>query len=206
MSAVMPKAAPDRIAPLRTFVRGLTELVDSTTDEAVLLTGGRELLADLIRDDGWLADEYATARSDRYAQYLLHCDPLERFSMVSFVWGPGQRTPVHNHTVWGLVGVLRGSELSEEYQLREGLPVGPGKSQVMSRGEIDAVSPAIGDWHRVTNTSDDVSISIHVYGGNVGALHRSRLDEKSGTLTDFVSGYDNAATPNLWGRSVPTPC
>lgn len=202
----MPESTNDRIAPLRTFVRSMTELVTGTSDEAVLLTGGRELLAELIRDDGWLADEYATARPDRYAQYLLHCDPLERFSMVSFVWGPGQRTPVHNHTVWGLVGVLRGSELSEEYALRDGLPVGPGKSQVMAHGQIDAVSPTVGDWHRVTNTSEDVSISIHVYGGNVGSLHRSKLDEESGTLTDFVSGYDNASTPNLWGRSVPTPC
>jgi predicted metal-dependent enzyme (double-stranded beta helix superfamily) len=202
----MSDATSDRVAPLRSFVRSLTELVDSTNDESVLLSRGGDLLTALISDDGWLADEYATARSDRYAQYLLHCDPLERFSMVSFVWGPGQRTPVHNHTVWGLVGVLRGSELSEEYRLHGGLPVESGKSQTMSRGEVDAVSPTIGDWHRVTNTSDDVSISIHVYGGNVGSIHRSKLDEKSGTLTDFVSGYDNAATPNLWGRSVPTPC
>ena len=34
-----------------------------------------------------------------YQQHLLHCDPLERFSVVSFVWGPGQKTPVHDHTV-----------------------------------------------------------------------------------------------------------
>lgn len=202
----MSDTAGDSIAPLRRFVRGLTEAIERTTDETILLAEGRDLLADLIRDDAWLPDEYATAREDRYAQYLLHCDPLERFSMVSFVWGPGQRTPVHNHTVWGLVGVLRGSEQSEEYELRDGVPVGPGKSQVMTRGEIDAVSPALGDWHRVTNTSDDVSISIHVYGGNVGSLRRRKLDETQGRLTDFVSGYDNNATPNLWGKPVPTPC
>ena len=195
-----------QIAPLRSFVQDLTELVGSTSDEGALLKRGHELLADLVRDDGWLPDEYAIARQDRYAQYLLHCDPLERFSMVSFVWGPGQRTPVHNHTVWGLVGVLRGTEESEAYALRDGLPVGSGDSQVMTRGEVDAISPTIGDWHRVTNTSDDVSISIHVYGGNVGALHRLKLDEKTGRLVDFVSGYDNDATPNLWGHPVATPC
>lgn len=202
----MSDSATDQIAPLRRFVRGLTELIDSTSDEDALLAGGRELLADLIGDDGWLPEEFATARSDRYAQYLLHCDPLERFSMVSFVWGPGQRTPVHNHSVWGLVGVLRGSEQGEEYELRDGSPVALGRSRVMTRGEIDAVSPTIGDWHRVTNTSADVSISIHVYGGNVGTLHRRKLDEATGALVDFVSGYDNATTPNLWGRPVATPC
>lgn len=202
----MPDSSTDQIAPLRSFVRGLTEVVDATTDEDAVLERGRALLAELVSDDTWLPEQFATARADRYAQYLLHCDPLERFSMVSFVWGPGQRTPVHNHTVWGLVGMLRGSELSEEYELRDGVPVGTGKTALMAPGEVDAVSPRIGDWHRVTNTSDDVSISIHVYGGNVGALHRNKLDEKAGRLVDFVSGYDNTATPNLWGRPAPEPC
>lgn len=190
----MSDTAAGRITPLHTFVQGLTALVDSTTEESVLLARGGALLADLIGDDGWLPDECATARPDRYAQYLLHCDPDDRFSVVSFVWGPGQRTPVHNHTVWGLVGVLRGSERSEEYELRDGLPVATGETRLMECGQIDAVSPTIGDWHRVTNTSDRVAISIHVYG-DVGALHRRKLDESSGVLTDFVSGYDNKETP-----------
>lgn len=196
----------EQFEPLRRYVRQMTELVSDTTGESVLLGRGRELLAELIQDDGWLPAEYAEARSDRYAQYLLHCDPLERFSMVSFVWGPGQRTPVHNHTVWGLVGVLRGTEQSQEYELRDGVPIDLGKSHVMTRGEIDAVSPSIGDWHRVTNASDDVSVSIHVYGANVGALHRSRVDEETGRLVEFVSGYDNSTLPNLWGEPAPTPC
>ena len=90
--------------------------------------------------------------------------------------------------------------------MRDGVPIDLEKSRVMTPGEVDAVSPSIGDWHRVTNSSEDVSISIHVYGGNVGALHRRRLDEETGCLVDFVSGYDNSMTPNLWGEPAPTPC
>lgn len=196
----------DAIAPLRRFVGAMTELVDLRPDEPTVLDRGRILLAELVSDDHWLPDAFATAREDRYAQYLLHCDPLERFSMVSFVWGPGQRTPVHNHTVWGLVGQLRGSERSEAYELHDGLPRPTGMSDNMTKGEIEAVSPTIGDWHRVTNASDEVSISIHVYGGNVGKIHRSKLDEESGRLVDFVSGYDSAVVPNLWGGPAATPC
>ncbi len=184
----------------------MTELVSTDPAEAVVLAGGRGLLAELIADEAWLPEPFASARTDRYAQYLLHCDPLERFSMVSFVWGPGQRTPVHDHTVWGLVGVLRGAERSDSYELRDGLPRPTGESQVMSRGQVDAVSPTIGDWHRVTNESADVSISIHVYGGNVGTLARHRLDENTGRLVDFVSGYDNTVVPNLWGKPSASPC
>lgn len=196
----------DDIAPLRRFVRGMTEIVTDESSESILLERGRVLLAELICDDAWLPEAYATARADRYAQYLLHCDPLERFSMVSFVWGPGQCTPVHNHTVWGLVGVLRGAERTDAFELRDGLPRDLEESHVMATEQIEAVSPTIGDWHRVTNASDDVSISIHIYGGNVGAMRRSMLDEESGQLVDFVSGYDNSATPNLWGTPAPVPC
>ena len=53
----------------------------------------------------------------RSAINLLHCDPMERFSVVSFVWAPGQKTPVHDHTVWGMVGVMRGVEFCEEFSL-----------------------------------------------------------------------------------------
>ena len=96
------------ISPLRDFVIAMTHLVSKTQDEPVLLREGRALLAPLLADDRWLPEACAVLRQDRYAQYLLHADPLERFSVVSFVWGPGHRTPVHDHTVWGLVGMLRG--------------------------------------------------------------------------------------------------
>lgn len=191
----------DTIAPLRDFVVAMTALVGRFGDEPRLLADGRALLAELIAGDGWLPPAFAEPRTDRYAQYLLHCDPLERFSVVSFVWGPGHRTPVHNHTVWGLVGVLRGAEGCEEFTVRDGLPVPTGQQHVMHHGAIEAVSPTLGDWHRVSHAGGDrAAVSIHVYGANIGAVRRHRLDD-TGALRDFVSGYDNQSVPNLWDRS-----
>ena len=55
--------------------------------------------------------------------------------------------------------------------------------------------------HRVRHAWDDrAAVSIHVYGANIGAVQRHRLDD-SGALRDFVSGYDNLSVPNLWDRS-----
>jgi 3-mercaptopropionate dioxygenase len=194
----------DSIAPLREFVQAMTRLVERTSDEATLLREGRVLLSRLIADDGWLPDEFAQADAESYRQYLLYCDPLERFSVVSFVWSPGQRTPVHNHTVWGLVGVLRGQELCEEYGPREaGTIAARGERHTIGPGQIDAVSPTIGDWHVVSNAlADRPSVSIHVYGANIGAVRRHVADPTTGELRDFVSGYSLAVTPNLWDRSA----
>ena len=191
----------DPIAPLRDFVVAMTRLVGRAEDEPTLLREGRALLSGLIARDDWLPEACSTPRADRYAQYLLHCDPLERFSVVSFVWGPGHRTPVHDHTVWGLVGQLRGAERCEEVRLDGGQPLVTGQAHVMQQGDIEAVSPTVGDWHRVSSArADGPSVSIHVYGANIGAVRRHRLDGE-GRIIDFVSGYDAATVPNLWDRS-----
>jgi len=193
-----------RIAPLREFVQAMTKLVDRTDDEAALLAGARPLLAKLIADDTWLPEDCAKPDPQFYRQYLLHCDPLERFSVVSFVWGPGQKTPIHDHTVWGLVGMLRGAERCRRYGRDvAGQVRALGEEQVLEPAAIEAVSPTVGDIHTVANAlADAPSISIHVYGANIGAVRRHVFDAENGAAKDFVSGYSSASVPNLWDRSA----
>jgi len=196
-------AASDRIAPLREFVVAMTRLIERTDEEKILLAEGRKLLAALIADDAWLPEPFAQADPGGYRQYLLYCDPLERFSVVSFVWGPGQRTPVHDHTVWGLVGMLRGAELCQEYASDGRRVTARGVEHTLKPGMIEAVSPTVGDWHVVANAlADRPSISIHVYGANIGAVSRHMADPASGEIRPFVSGYSSATVPNLWDRSA----
>jgi len=129
-------------------------------------------------------------------------DPI-RFSVVSFVWGPGQRTPVHDHTVWGLIGMLRGSEIARNYTAEPCGRLALSGTEKLVPGEVTAVSPTIGDIHLVENAlRDRPSISIHVYGGNIGAIRRFTFDPATGTPSLFVSGYTNKIVPNLWDRSA----
>lgn len=196
-------AASEPIAPLRDFVIAMTQLVAHRSDERELLDAGRTMLAQLVSRDDWLPEAFARPDARSYRQYLLHADPLERFSVVSFVWGPGQRTPIHDHTVWGLIGMLRGAERCQRYARGDDGRLRPsGAESLLRPGEVDAVSPRIGDVHVVANALDDApSISIHVYGGNIGALRRHAYDAASGEPTTFVSGYSSDVVPNLWDRS-----
>lgn len=176
------------------FVHEFTRLVDEHgSDEPHMLAAGRPLLAELVARDDWLPEEFARPDPQYYQQYLLHADPQDRFSVVSFVWGPGQKTPVHNHTVWALIGMLRGSEQGERFELGgPGEPMRALGTEVLHPGEIDQVSPTIGDIHRVSNVyADRVSISIHVYGGNIGRITRSVFDANTGATKTFISGYSN---------------
>jgi len=153
----------------------------------------------LLAQDDWLDDEFARPDPDRYQQYLLYCDARRRFSVVSFVWGPGQSTPIHDHGVWGMVGMLRGSEISENFELRVGRLVKTSED-VLTPGRIMSFTPDGGDIHRVRNAyADRVSVSIHIYGGDIGSIERSVLGP-DGVRKPFISGYANRRLPNFWGE------
>jgi len=111
---------------------------------------------------------------------------------------------VHDHTVWGLVGMLRGAELCQRWKREaDGRLVPDGEQATLRPGEVDAVSPAVGDIHVVANAlADRPSISIHVYGANIGAVRRHVFDPETGAPKDFVSGYSSDRVPNLWDRSA----
>lgn len=193
----MPNLAPN-LARLRGFVQDMTRLVERHgADEPRMLDEGEKLLRGLVAHDDWLPDEFAAPSTESYRQYLLYCDPLERFSVVSFVWMRGHRTPIHDHTVWGLVGVMRGEELCEEYSPS----LAKKNTHVSKPGEVDRVSPRIGDIHVVSNAGAKTAVSIHVYGANIGAVRRHSFDASTGQAKEFVSGYHNATVPNLWDRS-----
>jgi predicted metal-dependent enzyme (double-stranded beta helix superfamily) len=180
---------------LRRFVVDFAALLKDDPPEVQLLDAGGGLLHALVEKDDWLPDACA-APSPPYAQHLLYCDPAERFSVVSFVWSPGRATPVHNHTVWGLVGMLRGEEISQPFSLTpSGLEAG--EPRRLRPGAVEAVSPRIGDIHRVVNgLADRESVSIHVYGADIGRVERSTFSA-AGQARCFISGYSSRAMPNL---------
>ena len=184
---------------LREFVQAFTRLADTAgQDEERIFNDGGALLAALVAHDDWLPAQFAQPHPERYQQYLLHCDPFERFSVVSFVWGPGQSTPLHDHTVWGMVGVLRGAERCEEFARDAAGRLHPAGVHELPPGAMDLVSPRVGDIHRVSNAcSGEVSVSIHVYGANIGAVERHVFDPETGAARPFVSGYVNSAAPTL---------
>nr|WP_316639837.1 cysteine dioxygenase [uncultured Roseateles sp.] len=194
--------APARLHRLRDFVTAFAQLLDSGPDEPRILAKGGALLAALVAQDDWLPEACARPDAQYYRQYLLHADSAERFSVVSFVWGPGQRTPIHDHTVWGLIGVLRGAELAQGFARDEqGRLLPLGAEHRLEAGQVEAVSPRIGDVHQVSNAhADQTSISIHVYGANIGAVRRS-VYAADGTAKPFISGYSNSQLPNIWDRS-----
>lgn len=192
----------NNIKRLRDFVTDVAVCMDDpqSSQEPWLLEKLTPKMAELVAHDDWLPEAMAQGGVPHYRQYLLYGDPRNRFSLLSYVWGPGQGTPIHDHTVWGVIGCLRGNEFAQKYErFPSGRMVPLGKSQVFKPGDVTAVSPAIGDIHLVRNPSDAVTaISIHLYGANIGITERNVYAEADGRITKFKSGYSSDMVPNLW--------
>lgn len=91
---------------------------------------------------------------------------------------PGQETPIHDHVSWCVVGVHQGLELETTYEVEADLGgaewlVETGTARC-TPGMTEALTPP-GDIHKVSNAGDDLAISIHIYGADIGKLGSSIL-------------------------------
>jgi predicted metal-dependent enzyme (double-stranded beta helix superfamily) len=65
-------------------------------------------------------------------------------------------------------------------------------------GQTIGFSPEQGDIHQVVNGGDEVAVSVHAYGANIGRIERHVYDPVTGAARPFVSGYSSSVLPNFW--------
>ena len=150
--------------------------------DAERLTHDPHAIADRLREllavDGWLEPRHQLPGRDTYRQHLLHVSPSRRLSVVALVWLPGQRTPIHDHVTWCVVGVYRGVEREVHYRLveQEGRQfLAAGATFEAHAGHVEALVPPRGNIHSVAAAGTQKTISIHVYGADIERLGSSIL-------------------------------
>lgn len=188
----MYEASKPQSQRLHQFLAEMTRLVELSPAEDELMTQARQLMVPLLAHDDWLHPELSQAHSHHPQLYLIYADPAKRFSVVSMVYGAAQSMPIHDHTVWGLSGVLRGKTSCQPFsKMSDGRWVPAGFQIDMVPGDIEAVSPRIGDVHKVWNPMpDQACVCIEVYQGNIGETTRHFYRE-DGSRHVFVQAYAN---------------
>lgn len=126
-----------------------------------------------------------------YGSWLLHFDRNSGLSVVLDVFGPGQVAAIHNHCTWGAFGCLVGAEIEREYCIQHGVPVETAW-RMMNPGDVRTVDPPGDSFHQVECASPEASISLHIYGRDIGRIDRRRWDETQ--FVTFQSGYSNDVT------------
>jgi 3-mercaptopropionate dioxygenase len=153
--------------PLRDFTRALDELTTRELSVPRLIALIAPEFARVLAEPGLLALESQEPGEASYAQHVLYTSPNGRYSLVSLVWRPGDRTSVHDHHAWGLAGVYRGHERETRYTWcdRTGTVAGlrPVAEELVSPGEVLPIVPP-SDIHRVCNPDSTPTVSVHLYG------------------------------------------
>jgi 3-mercaptopropionate dioxygenase len=119
-----------------------------------------------------LPDRFRVPRSDTYARRLLYRDPAGRYTAIVMTWGPGQQTALHDHGgLWCVEGVVEGQMTVTQYVV-EADDDGLFRARQLAilqagTGSAGSLIPPT-DHHVLGNArTDAVSITLHVYGGDL---------------------------------------
>ncbi len=152
-------------------------------------------LAPLAESLAASADLKARVRKDcdptqGFAFQVLHEEPDHTLAVAVLSWLPGRGTPPHDHGTWGLVVGVEGDEVNEFWKRTDdGSQSGHAELQKLSEkvfapGQTLLLTPNI--IHSVRNDSDQISVSLHIYGKNVNFTNRSRFDPEQKTVTPWL--------------------
>ena len=123
-------------APPAAFAAGLAALLERGASEAEIVERGGALPQRLPSRDDRLPAGGAGPDPARYRPCLLYRDPAARFAVVSFVWGG------RPHAAWGLVGIVRGAGVVQDYRVQPGGAPAASRSASMPAAPASAPSSA----------------------------------------------------------------
>jgi predicted metal-dependent enzyme (double-stranded beta helix superfamily) len=164
-------------ASLKRFIWDIQSIIELAESEREILVIGRDLMARLVTNDDWLPAVFAAPGAIGGVQFQLYSDALERFSVVATVLSPGQGLLIDQPLLWEIAGALRGG-VSLRTHDRSADPsaraMDPGRA--LRAGDVDTRASRTTETVALSNASpDQVSICIHVYGGDLSRLSRRIL-------------------------------
>ncbi len=159
----------------------------------------RPLFTELMHDSTWLPEQFMADAPDSgmgsgIGQWALYRSQDGSLCLFSLVVPPGASTPIHDHRAWGLIGLYRGTQDEDVYELREGHAHLKSHNELQT-GEFFSLVPPDDDIHQITTTSDVTSVSLHLLTNDTGCIWRHQYDAETGASAPFRSGYVNVECP-----------
>jgi predicted metal-dependent enzyme (double-stranded beta helix superfamily) len=134
-----------------------------------------------------------------FGAHLLHEEPDHSLAVFVASWLPRRGAPPHDHGVWAIVVGVDGSERNVFYERTDDRSR-PGYAelrrigeQVLGPGEVLAMPS--GTIHSVSNDSDRVTLSLHVYGKHINFTRRSQFDLEQRAEKPFIVKLEEPRQP-----------
>jgi predicted metal-dependent enzyme (double-stranded beta helix superfamily) len=179
------------VAALARRARVALEASEDPIDRIRSLEG---VVAWAVKDPFWLGTPFRRVQGAG-AYYLLWRDRDSAVSLIAMVLGPGDRTPIHDHLTWGVVGVYSGLQQDTRYIDRSG-ELWERSRRRRRPGDVTYILPPDNDIHFIASESSDTpAVSVFFMGSNLGCRPRHVYAE-DGSRETVVSGYANVSCPD----------
>jgi predicted metal-dependent enzyme (double-stranded beta helix superfamily) len=166
---------------LSQFVADLRSITATAADERAVLRQVAPLAERLAASSSLRSAPAIHSNVEKgFSFNLLHEEPDHSLAVAMLSWSPSGATLPHNHGTWGIVVGLEGAEKNIFWRrLDDGSQAGYAELQRV--GEMvcvlgQAVVLPSSTIHSVENTTEQASVSLHVYGKNVYYTGRSQFD------------------------------
>lgn len=179
----------------------LAAIITAEKESTRAISRTRPLLDEIISKK-LVEEKFLRPLKSRPAAYLVYKPPDRAFSIISMVWGAGQKFPIHDHLSWGLIGVYQNRITEERYErLDDGSK--EGYADVKQTGVTDFQEGQIleeglvfdehhrDDIHRILNHTAKPAVSIHILASDLGMKQRHQYDPNVKSVRRFQSGYDD---------------
>jgi predicted metal-dependent enzyme (double-stranded beta helix superfamily) len=166
---------------LQQFIADLRSITAATVDEREILRRVAPLAERLAANPSLQNTAPIAANIEKgFSFNLLHEEQDHGLAVALLTWLPSGATLPHNHGTWGVVVGLEGAEKNILWRrVDDGSQAG--YAELERVGAMDCVNGQAvilptSTIHSVENTTDQPSVSLHVYGKNVYYTGRSQFD------------------------------
>src|SRR5215203_3304956 len=186
----------------------------SALPTARALPRAADFLAKLVRDHPFLQSQVLPILGDargaeRWYVARRWDAPDGNFSLQLFVWPPGTRTMIHDHSSWGAYACALGTVLEERYErLDDGSRHEHARLEEVWRlpwspeDGASTVLPGVGGIHRVGNPHGATAVSVHLYGPRMGEVDGRDYDPSRDHVCDRPDDSDEAGGVVVQGRPL----
>lgn len=178
---------------LADYVRTVEDVLDRHPSNRIIVREVSLATKRLCQSDRWLEERFRTGSPDCYTRHLLHRDPRNRFVVLALVWMPGQATPIHDHSCWGVMGLLQNSleeicyDRLDDGRRPDHAELEQSRGTDVGQGGVAYLLPPYEEIHRIGNTTGKPTISVHVYGRDLDEVNV--FDPVSGKVSPMRIKY-----------------
>lgn len=189
---VMSTSSPPAFG-LHDYIHSIEEVLDRRPSNKIIIREVSLATKRLCADDRWLEERFRVGSADCYTRHLLHRDANNRFVVLALVWQPGQATPIHDHSCWGVMGILQNSleeicfDRLDDGKRPDFAELEQSRGTDVGRGSVAYLLPPFEEIHRIGNTSNAPTISLHVYGRDLDEVNV--FDQVTGKVSPMRIKY-----------------